>query len=143
MLQSDPTVYGYWLWFFLLLFVCRVLGQVVVVLFHPRWLPAMEQWYSGLLPYRYLLPVQLLMVLFMAWICFDFTHAHDHFTARSPGVGRAPLYFSYVYFGSMVLRYIVRMRRRPDQRWLGGAIPIIFHCVLAAYLFVLGRFYVS
>ena len=29
---------------------------------------------------------------------------------------------------------------RPDQRWLGGAIPIVFHCVLAAFLFVLRCF---
>jgi hypothetical protein len=27
------------------------------------------------------------------------------------------------------------MRRHPDQRWLGGTIPIVFHVVLAAFLF--------
>jgi hypothetical protein len=25
----------------------------------------------------------------------------------------------------MVLRYVIRMIRRPDQRWDGGAIPIV------------------
>jgi hypothetical protein len=30
------------------------------------------------------------------------------------------------------------MARRPEQRWLGGTIPIVFHWVLAVFLFVLG-----
>jgi hypothetical protein len=30
------------------------------------------------------------------------------------------------------------MRRRPDQRWFGGTIPIVFHWVLAAFLLVYG-----
>jgi hypothetical protein len=32
------------------------------------------------------------------------------------------------------------MARRPDQRWLGGTIPIVFHIVLASWLFVLGSY---
>jgi len=33
----------------------------------------------------------------------------------------------------MAARYVVRMKRRPDQRWLGGTIPIVFHTVVAAF----------
>ncbi len=29
---------------------------------------------------------------------------------------------------------------RPDMRWLGGTIPIIFHFVLAAFLYTWGKF---
>jgi hypothetical protein len=43
----------------------------------------------------------------------------------------------------MAIRYVVRMRRRPDQRWFGGTIPIVFHFVLASYLYTLGCFYVT
>jgi hypothetical protein len=32
------------------------------------------------------------------------------------------------------------MARRPEQRWFGGTVPIVFHCVLAAFLFVLGSY---
>lgn len=39
---------------------------------------------------------------------------------------------------AMGVPYTLRMTRRPAERWLGGAIPIVFHCVLAAFLFVLG-----
>ena len=43
----------------------------------------------------------------------------------------------------MVVRYGVRMRRRPEARWFGGAVPIVFHLVLAAFLFTWGRYNVS
>ena len=45
---------------------------------------------------------------------------------------------SGVYAGAMLVRYVVRMRRRRDQRWFGGTIPIVFHWVLAAFLLVYG-----
>ena len=51
--------------------------------------------------------------------------------------------FSLVYAGSMVVRYAVRMRRRPGERWFGGAIPIVFHVVLAAFVFTYGVFHAS
>jgi hypothetical protein len=35
------------------------------------------------------------------------------------------------------------MRKRPSARWFGGAIPIVFHLVLATYLFALGSFNVG
>jgi len=53
------------------------------------------------------------------------------------------LCFAYVYAAAMLVRYLVRMMRRPEQRWFGGAIPIVFHLVLASYLYVLGSFYAS
>jgi hypothetical protein len=43
----------------------------------------------------------------------------------------------------MVVRYVVRMARRPGQRWFGGAIPIVFHIVLSSWLFVFGSFHAS
>ncbi len=40
-------------------FSLRVLGQLVVVLFRPEFLPPNEEWYSGLIPYPFLLPIQI------------------------------------------------------------------------------------
>jgi hypothetical protein len=48
-----------------------------------------------------------------------------------------------IYAGAMVVRYAVRMARRPEERWFGGTIPIVFHLVLASYVLVLGRFHAS
>jgi hypothetical protein len=33
----------------------------------------MEAWYSGLMPYEYLLPSQILLIALMVKICVDFT----------------------------------------------------------------------
>ena len=47
----NPTIYGPYLWTLTVLLVGRVAGQLVVARCAPRWLPPMEQWQSGLLPY--------------------------------------------------------------------------------------------
>ena len=124
------------------LLLLRVLGQIIVVLRAPRWLPPMEQWQSGLLPYPVLLFGQIVVLTLMGWICLDFARGSGIFVApRRPDAGDAIIAFSYVYFGGMVVRYIIWMWRRPDQRWFGGTIPIIFHSVVAAFLFTFGRYH--
>jgi hypothetical protein len=134
---------GAWLWILLAAFLGRVAGQVVVVLFRPRWLPPMPQWYSGLLPYRYLLPVQIVFLAVMAAMAFDVSNGYGFFARPNPGLGRQLMLWSYVYGGSMIVRYAIRMWTRPDQRWLGGTIPIVFHIVLAAFLWVFGDWHAT
>jgi hypothetical protein len=131
-------------WLFTILLIARVAGQIVVVLRAPRWLPPMEQWQSGLLPYPILLLGQIVVLTLMIWISIDVTNRAGFFVdPRRPAVGRLVVWFSYVYFGAMVLRYIIRMQRRPDQRWVGGTIPIIFHSFVAAFLYTVGRYHLS
>ena len=50
------------LWVLLGLFVLRVVGQALVAFLGVWFLPPMQAWYSGLLPYTYLLPAQLIGV---------------------------------------------------------------------------------
>lgn len=139
--MRDPVPYAPFLWFFLFLFFLRVVGQVIVVLFRPRWLPAMPQWYSGLIPYPVLLPIQIMILILMGTMARDFSRGSGFFVTPNPPLGTGIVGFSFLYFSSMIVRYLLRMKRRPEQRWLGGAIPIIFHCVLAAFLFVFGRYH--
>lgn len=139
--MRDPAPYAVALWILTLLFLARVVGQLVVVLLHPRWLPPMPQWYSGLLAYRYLLPVQLLILVIMSVIGADFSRGEGFFVVRREAAGQWLVWYSGLYASAMVVRYFVWMKRRPDQRWLGGTIPIVFHFVLAGFLFVLGRYH--
>jgi hypothetical protein len=134
-----------WLvWLFTILLTARVVGQFVVVMRAPRWLPPMEQWQSGLLPYPILLAGQIVVLTLMVWISVDFTNGAGRFVdPRRPVIGLAIVWFSYLYFGAMVVRYIIRMHRRPDQRWLGGTIPIIFHSFVAVFLYVVGRYHLA
>ena len=138
---KDPTVYSPYLWLFTLLLVWRVLAQIVVALSRPRWLPPMEQWQSGLLPYPVLLASQLIVLTLMVWISADFSRGAGFWVEPRPRLGLAALGWSYLYFAAMIARYIVRMVRRPDQRWFGGTIPIIFHCLVAAFQWTFGTYH--
>ena len=114
---------------FTVLFALRVAGQLVVLGWRPAWLPPTEQWNH--LPYPILLPLQLALLVLLSALAAG---------AIEPGAGTARVLVAaaFVYWLGMGVRYAVRMARRSSERWFGGAIPIVFHCVLAAFLFVLG-----
>lgn len=141
--MTNSTALSYLLWLFTVLLIGRVLGQVVVVLRAPRWLPPMEQWQSGLLPYPVLLAGQAVVLTLMIWISIDFSRGAGFWVAPHPRLGLVVLWWSYVYAGAMVVRYIIRMTRRPDQRWLGGTIPIIFHTVVAAFQWTFAMYHIT
>ena len=110
-------------------FGARVVGQALVAFFGVAWLPAMDAWFSGLLPYPVLLPVQLAILLVQAGIDRDLWRGRGFFARPRPGAGRALRWFAGFYAFSLVVRFALT-RSHP--------IPIVFHWVLAAYLFTLG-----
>jgi uncharacterized protein len=140
---KDPTIYTVFLALFTVLLILRVAGQLIVATAAPRWLPPMEQWQSGLLPYPVLVAGQAVVLTLMIWITIDFARGAGFWLAPHPSLGLAALRWSYLYFGAMVVRYVRRMVRRPDQRWFGGTIPIIFHAVVAAFQWAFGIFHVA
>jgi hypothetical protein len=139
--MHDPAAVRDALWLFTTLLAGRVLGQIVVVRRAPRWLPPMERWQSGLLPYPVLLTGQAVVLALMIWISFDFSGRAGFWVEPHPRVGLAAVWWSCLYAGAMLVRYVVRMVRRPDQRWLGGTIPIIFHTVVAAFQWTFGMYH--
>jgi uncharacterized protein len=140
--MSATAPFTFWLWLFTLLLLLRVAGQILVAWRAPRWLPPMEQWQSGLLPYPVLLLGQVIVLTLMFWICIDFTRGQGLFVEPYPGRGRYVTGFGLAYAAGMVVRYVIWMWRRPDQRWLGGTIPIVFHSVVAAFIYVFGAYHV-
>jgi uncharacterized protein len=126
-----------------LLFAVRVVGQLVVILRAPEWLPPMESGQWNLMPYRLLLPIQLVFLAVMAWLAVSFLAEKGVAAEPRPALGWFLIAASGIYAGAMAVRYVVRMRRRTDQRWLGGTIPIFFHWVLASFLYVLGSYHAS
>ncbi len=123
-------------------FLGRVLGQVIVALLEPDWLPPMQDWYSDLLPYSILLPIQVAILTLQAFISWDLWRGTGFFTQRYPRFGVRLRWFSYGYFAVMVVRYLITMALFPERRWLGSdTIPIVFHWVLAAYLLTWSRFH--
>ena len=124
-----------------LLFFFRVLGQALVAFLGASWLPAMEQWDSGLIPYPILLASQLVILVVMFKISTDIGRGLGFFAVRRPSLARFLVRFSAMYAGAMVLRYVLTMIFRPEMRWLGSTIPIFFHFVLAAFIFTWGHFH--
>lgn len=137
----DPEYAAPFLWLYSALFLARVAGQLVARRRQPRWLPPTEQW--NLSPYHLLLPTQLVILGLMAWIGASFIAGSGPPVTPRPTFGSVVLVFVGIYATSMAARYAVRMARRPEQRWFGGTIPIVFHFVLAAYLTVFGAYHVS
>ena len=129
------------LWVLLALFVCRVVGQLIVVMYAPSFLPPMKEWYSGLMPYPYLLPTQILIMGLFSRIAVDMTRGAGFWAQPKPMLGMWLRNFGIVYFLSIVVRYALRMSWYPEERWFGGTIPIIFHWMLASYLIVLGCYH--
>ena len=132
---------GAFLALFTVLFAMRVVGQLVVRYAAPRWLPPMDRW--NLMPYRLLLPIQLVLLAVMSWISLSLLADEGFLAEPHRGLGLFAVGFSFLYAGSVVVRYAVRMSRRPGERWFGGAIPIVFHVVLAAFVFTYGTYLAS
>ncbi len=123
------------------LFCLRVAGQALVAFLGVGFLPPMEQWYSGLMPYPILLPTQLAMIVVMVVIARDVARGSGMFSVPRRRAGPVLIGLSCLYALSMVVRYAVTMTLYPERRWLGHTIPIWFHFVLAAFVYTLGRYH--
>jgi uncharacterized protein len=141
--MSNTHALSFVLWTCTVLMLLRVLGQLIVATRAPRWLPPIDQWQSGLVPYWFLLTMQTVVLILMFWISMDFVRASGVWVQPLADLGRVVLAWSYLYAGAMAARYVIRMARRPDQRWLGGTIPIIFHCVLALFQWTFAQYHVA
>src|SRR5215831_12060750 len=115
------------LWVCLLLFAARVLGQFEAFTLAPAWLPDMDAWYSGLLPYYLLLPAQVVLLMIMAVVAWN------------PRVAGALRILAGVYFLVMAVRLAVNLNGHGADFWRAGAIPVAFHWVLALFLLVSAR----
>lgn len=116
-LKPEPSRFA--LWALLFLFILRVVGQALVALGLAPFLPSMQAWQSGLLPYPALLASQIVLIALCVKIL----------TARpNPRLGRVLLNFGFIYLALMVLRAIL----------FGFGIPVFFHWVLALFLILAG-----
>jgi len=127
------------LWSCVALFAARVVGQFEAFTVAPGWLPDMEAWYSGLLPYYLLLPVQIALLMVMAVVAWSRRVRTGRFAAASPGAASALRIFACIYFAAMGLRLGVNLASNGVDFWREGAIPVAFHWVLALFLLVSGR----
>jgi hypothetical protein len=120
----------------LLLFFGRVVGQILAATTAPSWLPPMARWYSGVMPYRYLLPTQVVFLVVMTAMVVAVARRSEPLGVLSNTASAWVIWASYVYALGMVVRSVRYATATPERR--GVLIPIIFHFVLAAFLFAYG-----
>ena len=126
------------LWICIGLFFARVAGQIEVLLVAPHWLPAMPAWYSGLLPYPLLLPIQIVLLMLMCVLVIGTRTASRPRGAaeRTAAILRT---FAIIYVAVMAARLILVVHRYGGDFYLHGAIPVAFHWVLALFILVWTR----
>jgi preprotein translocase subunit SecY len=124
------------LWTCVALFLLRVLGQIEALLVQPDWLPPMAAWHSGYLPYYILLPAQIVLLMVMAVLAAAETR--PSWSPPKPW-RRWVRVFAIVYFLAMGARLIVQYARGVPDIISAGGIPVVFHWVLALFLYTLGR----
>jgi hypothetical protein len=124
------------LWTLLALFTGRVAGQLAVSLDAAPFLPPMEQWQSGFLPYPVLLASQLLLIAGLGTICRQFSRGGGYFVEPRMWLGTPLWIVGWIYAGAMAVRYVAWMTFHPEERWTGDLIPVVFHIVLASFLLI-------
>jgi hypothetical protein len=125
------------------LFALRVVGQLAVTVAAPSFLPPVERWQSGLLPYPVLLAGQGVILALLAAVAIQLWRGTGRLIAPRPRLDRFLTWIGFAYAGSMLVRYALTMALRPEWRWFGHAIPIAFHLVLASALLLYARLLVS
>ena len=99
--------YGPALWVLTVLLLGRVIGQLVVFFYAPKFLPPMGQWQSGLVPYPLLVAVQAVVLGLMVSISYDFSRGSGFWVQPATGVGVG---------GSVVELHLLRRHGRPVHR---------------------------
>jgi hypothetical protein len=120
---TRPT----FLWILLALFALRVLGQLLVVAGIASFLPPMDEWQSGLLPYPLLLASQIVILLVLSTVCVQFSRGKGYFVRPQPWLATPLWILGWIYAVGMIVRYALLRR---------DAIPVVFHIVLASFLLV-------
>jgi hypothetical protein len=127
------------LWFLLALFALRVVGQLLVALQLAPFLPPMDQWQSGVMPYPMLLASQCAILAGLILVCVQFSRRRGYFWSPRRWLATPLWVVGWLYASAMIVRYIIWMTIRPDQRWTGDIIPVVFHLVLAGFLLVVAN----
>jgi hypothetical protein len=127
------------LWSCIALFAARVVGQFEALVTAPAWLPDMDAWYSGLLPYSVLLPLQIALLMLMSVVAWNRRVRTGRFALARPRTAGILRAVAVAYFLAMGLRLALAVHENGTAFWREGAIPVAFHWVLALFLLVSAR----
>lgn len=124
----------------LVLFVFRVLAQLVQLHFALDFLPPFQAWYSGALAYPWLLAAQCLIIVLMVWTLAGFVRDRWVPNRRWGWVWSV---LGLAYFFLMLVRLVLSLTVAPLGSWWHAPIPAFFHLVLASFVLTVGHFHIT
>ena len=130
--------YAKWLWLCAGLFAIRVIAQAISLVFSSEFLPNIESWHSGVLPYPPLLTTQLLILF---WLVRTARKISLNSLRPRQRIGIIAIIFASLYFIIILLRLILGLTILSEHRWFASYLPAFFHLALAGYLFLYGHFH--
>ena len=128
--------YHRWLILLTVLFVLRVLAQLVQILEEVAFLPALELWQGSSLPYPVLLVSQVVIISIQIVVISRVRRG-----LIRPRTWKINLcyWFGGMYFSIMVVRLLAGLSFLSDNSWFNKSLPAVFHIVLASYILILGH----
>lgn len=124
----------------LLLFVFRVLAQLLQAIAPVDVLPEFHQWQGSGIPYPLLLVVQLFIIAVAARII----HGIQAGTMKPQiHTGRILLVIGVMYFVVMLARLLLGLTLLTTVSWFAKLIPAFFHLVLACMVLLVGHYHFS
>lgn len=114
-----------------MLFVGRVVAQLIQYFYPVDVLPRFEQWQSGALPYGILVALQLVIVAGQLHVVGAVSRSQRLLRQEWRRMISA---FAVIYLAVMAFRLIAGLTFATDGGWLDARLPTIFHLILATYL---------
>lgn len=132
--------YTHYLWALNLLFLLRVIGQLIQQLRSVSWLPPLEVWQGSSLSYGLMLSSQIIILAVMIRI------TRKHATGcvqKNPIKGRWLLTLGALYFFSMSARLVIGLANLSTHPWFHKSLPAFFHLALATFVLSLAAFHMN
>jgi sterol desaturase/sphingolipid hydroxylase (fatty acid hydroxylase superfamily) len=114
------------------LFLGRVVVQLIQYLHPVDFLPGFEEWQSGALPYAVLVALQVAIIAVQLRVIGAVSRGRRLLGAQWR---RAVSVFAIIYLALMAFRLTAGLTFATDGGWLDARLPTIFHLVLASFLF--------
>ena len=122
-----------------LIFLGRVVAQLIQYLYPIANLPPIDAWQSGALSYGWLLFSQIIILSIQITVLMKI-HKGTYVFYKTKG--QAIYVFGILYFSISILRLILGSFLYNDHEFFWATIPAVFHIFLSAFFLVLG-FYES
>lgn len=140
MKKGLQASYTFLLWILFLLFVFRVIAQLLILFFPLPFIPQFAAWQSGVMPYWVLLVIQLCIVIVLFRVASKFSQGAVIPQRRLGYVwGGAGI----TYFIIMFVRLILGLTLLNDSNWFSHHLPTFFHLVLATFMLVVAHFHLT